>query len=79
MQERPNNPRGVDFLEFWIDDNVPARQGTWVEAGKLAKQLRRDAAAAGFTVEDLGLQEREVEKYVLDALAPLAEPGTPGD
>lgn len=71
--------RGVDFLENWIDANVPARPGNWVEALALAQKLRADAAADGFMLEDLELTEEELVKYVFDSMVHLDEPGTPGD
>ena len=69
---------GVNFLENWITDNVPVHPRT-VEARKLGEQLRSDAATAGFTLEDLELDEASVEKYILDAMLLFDEPGTPGD
>ena len=71
--------RGVDWLEVWIDSNVPARPGNWVEALALAQKLRAEAAAEGFMLEDLNLNEEELGKYIFDAMVHLDEPGTPGD
>jgi hypothetical protein len=50
-----------------------------VEARKLGEQLRIDAAAAGFTLDDLELDYASVEKYILDAIRLFDEPGTPSD
>jgi len=36
-------------------------------------------AKAGLSIADLELEEAEVEKYILDAMVHLDEPGTLGD
>ena len=47
--------RGVDFLEVWLDQNVPftGQENDVVMAGKLASRLASDAARAGLTFADL--------------------------
>lgn len=71
--------RGVDFLENWIDSNVHETKPDWVKARTLAEKLRADAATAGFTLADLELEENEAEKYIMDSMVALDEPGMPGD
>lgn len=68
----------MDFLEAWMAANVPVQPHT-VEAGKLGERLRRDAAAAGFLLQDMELDKSSVEKFILDAMLHQAEPGVPGD
>ena len=70
--------RGVDFLETWMGDNVPARPRR-VKARKLGDRLRIDAAAAGLTIDDLEIDKSSVGKYIFDAKLDLKEPRTPSD
>ena len=39
--------RGVNFLELWVSNDVPARTASRTEARNLADILRISAAAAG--------------------------------
>lgn len=45
----------------------------------LVQKLRVDASAAGFSIADLELEESQVEQFIRETLAHIAEPGTPGD
>jgi CheY-like chemotaxis protein len=60
--------RGIDFFESWVHRNIrePGQSGDWAKARELAKELRVDAAAAGFTVADLILEKGRIEKYIYD-------------
>jgi len=44
-----------------------------------SKKLLTDAAVAGFTLADLGLNQDTAEICIREAIIHLAEPGTPGD
>jgi hypothetical protein len=48
-------------------------------AGVLAAKLLADAAAAEFTLPDMGLDDETAETYIRSAMVRVAEPGTPGD
>jgi hypothetical protein len=71
--------RGVDFLERWIGANVRVGLSGPGDADILAPKLLADAAAAGFTLADLELEDAMVEDYIHDAIAHLEAPETPGD
>ena len=45
----------------------------------LAKKLRDEAGAAGFTVADLEIENSQVEQFMRETIVHVAEPGTPGD
>lgn len=71
--------RGVDFLEGWIASNVTSGPNDPANAGVLAAKLLTEAAAAGFTLADMDLDEDTVENYKRDIIVHVGEPGTPGD
>ena len=71
--------RGEDFLNVWIDASIIGEPGEQANAGNLAAKLLADAAVAGFTLSDLGLDQQTAETYIREAIVHLAEPGTPGD
>lgn len=62
------NPNGIDFFEFWIDKYVPWECDDLKMAEAFAKQLLVDAAANGFTVEDMNLQGYDIVKYMLESM-----------
>jgi hypothetical protein len=66
-----------DFLYVWIDASIMGEPREQAEAGKLAAKLLSDAAVAGFTSADLGLDQETAETYIRDAIVHLTEPGTP--
>ena len=68
--------RGTDFLETWSNANIPRMRGNWDEAMKLSEKLRVEAAAAGFAVADLELEDDQIVKYILYAMVHRNEPGT---
>ena len=70
--------RGVDFLEGWIASNVTSGAKDQADAGKLAAKLLAEAAIAGFTLADMGLDEDTVEDYIRNIIVHVAEPGTSG-
>lgn len=72
--------RGVDFLNEWVAENVPAvpLKGDAI-IRILAQKLRDDSSAAGFTVADLEIENSQVEQFMRETLVHVAEPGTPGD
>jgi hypothetical protein len=78
-RKRPKmTARGVDFLEEWIANalrNVADR----TQSRQLSQKLMVDAVTARLTVSDLEIGDMDVEKYILEAMVHLAEPGTPGD
>lgn len=49
--------RAEDFLYVWIDASIMGEPEEQAEAGTLAAKLKADAAAAGFTLADLGLDQ----------------------
>jgi hypothetical protein len=63
----------------WIDTTITGAPGEQANAGNLAAKLLADAAVAGFTLADLGLDQEMAETYIREAIVHLAEPGTPGD
>ena len=72
--------QGVDFLEAWVNKNVPHLPFTGnVLVKALAGKLKADAGFAGFTMEDLEIDEGLVEKFISEAMLHRDEPGTPGD
>ena len=70
--------KGVDFLEDWIRKNV-STVAVEIDAGNLAAKLDAGAAAAGFTLADLELDQETAETYIRDAIMHIKEPGIPGD
>jgi hypothetical protein len=71
--------RGVVFLKTWIAKNVAGEPADVANAGLLAAKLLANAAVAGFTLADMGLEEDTVEDYIREAMVYLNAPGTPGD
>ena len=71
--------QGVDFLDVWIDASITGEPREQANAGNLAAKLLADAAVAGLTLADMGLDQETAEKYIREAIVHLAEPGTPGD
>ena len=71
--------RAEDFLYVWIEASIMGEPGEQANAGNLAAKLIADAAVAGFTLADLGLDQETAETYIRDAIVHLAEPGRPGD
>ena len=57
--------RGVDFLEDWLAGQLaPVPVGDKALLRMLAHQLKVDAAAAGFTLDDLELEVSQVEPLI---------------
>ncbi len=72
--------RGVDFLQDWVSGKLPPMPiGDNALVKMLVQKLRVDASAAGFSIADLELEESQVEQFIRETLAHIAEPGTPGD
>ena len=73
--------RGIDFLENWIQQNVTAKQkgGDNMRASVLASHCIAEATAQGLTLDEIVPEEGSVESIISEAIARLAEPGTPGD
>jgi hypothetical protein len=71
--------RGVDFLEKWIGANLKGSLSGPADADILAPKLLADAAAAGFTLADLELEDAMVQDYIREAIKRFAEPETRGD
>ena len=71
--------RGGDFLEGWIVENITSEANDPSNAGLLAKKHLTEAAAAGFTLADMELDEDTVEDYLRNILVHVGEPGMPGD
>jgi hypothetical protein len=61
---------GVDFLETWLDANVPytGQENDLVTAGQLARRLVAAAALAGLSVEDLHLGPYSPATLIMKAL-----------
>lgn len=62
--------RGVDFLEVWLDRNVPhtGEENDVVTAGKLASRLASDAARKGLTFADLCLGPYSAAALIMKTL-----------
>ena len=71
-----NNPRGIDFLEVWIDEYVPKHHGDLKLAQAFAKQLLRDAHKQGFTIQDMNLVGVDLAQYMLKAMNRTRAPPT---
>jgi hypothetical protein len=71
--------QGLDFLEGWIASKVTSESKDEGDAGLLAAKLVAEAAVAGFTLADMGLDEDTAENYIRDIIVPVGGPGTPGD
>jgi hypothetical protein len=73
--------RGVVFLDNWIANNMPALDPSDdpLRAYNLAARCIVEAAAEGITLEEINTATDGLETQILDAMAHLAEPGTPGD
>lgn len=61
--------RGIDFLDVWIDINVPQQKDDLAKAEMLADKLVADAAARGFTIDDLDLGDYSVTKFIRQSMA----------
>ena len=73
--------RGIDFLENWVNKNVTAadKGGINMRALVLANHCIAEAAAQGLTLNEIVPEQGSVESIISEAIAHLAEPGTPGD
>lgn len=73
--------RGVEFLEDWIQQNVTARDVSDdpLRASNLAMRCILDATTLGFTLEEIKPDSGSLESHIAEAMAHLAEAGTPGD
>ena len=61
--------RGVDFLELWIERNVlPLPVTGDVLIRTLAQKLRDDSSAAGFTIDDLEIENSPVETSIRETM-----------
>jgi hypothetical protein len=71
---------GVDFLDEWVSGKLPPMPiGDNELVKSLAHRLRSDASAAGFTLADLELEASQIEQFIKETLAHIAEPGMPHD
>ena len=72
---------GVEFLENWIQQNVStgAPPDDPLTASVLATRCIAEAAAEGFTLEDIKPDTGSVESHIADAMLGRTEPGTPGE
>jgi hypothetical protein len=71
---------GVDFLEGWVSGKLPPMPiGDNALVKSLAHRLQDDASAAGFTLADLELEASQIEQFIKETLAHIAEPGMPHD
>ena len=61
------NSRGVDFLELWLDRNMPFPKSATVSG--LVERLTNDAAKNCVTLSDMGLDIYSPEKYVSQSMA----------
>jgi hypothetical protein len=72
--------RGVKFLEIWVSEKVPLLPFTDdVMVRALTVKLKADATSAGWTMQDLELDEAIAEQFIREAILFRAEPDTPGD
>ena len=63
--------RGVDFLELWLDLNMPLSNRQSVES--FVRRLTDDAAAQGISLSDMGLDDYSPEKFIAQAMAHTRE------
>ena len=54
--------RGVDFLDMWLDLNMPLSKRQSIES--FVDRLTRDAAAKGISLADMGLDAYPPEKFI---------------
>jgi hypothetical protein len=72
--------QGMKFLEKWVSEKVPLLPFTDdVMVRALTAKLKADATSAGWTMQDLELDEAIVEQFIKEAILFRAEPGTSGD
>lgn len=72
--------RGVDFLNEWVRENVPAAPVTGDSVIRaLAQKLRDDATAAGYTIAELEIEGAQVEHFIRETIARVAFPGKSED
>ena len=69
---------GVEYLQEWMIRTITV-ETTSADAGGLTAHLLAEAAAAGFTLADLELDQETAETYIREAIVHVAEPGMPGD
>jgi len=71
---------GVEYLNEWVSENMPPLPITGdVLIRALAQKLRDDAAAAGFSIADLEIENSQVEQFMRETIMHLTEQGTPED
>lgn len=72
--------RGIEYLNDWVEENVPPLPVTGdVLIRALAQKLRDDSGKAGFTIADMEIEGSQVEQFIRETITHVAEPGTPGD
>ena len=58
--------RGVDFLDMWLDLNMPLSKRQSIESFVI--RLTSDAAAHGISLADMGLDEYPPAKFIEQAI-----------
>lgn len=72
--------RGWEFLEAWVRENAPTLPVTGdVLVRALAQKLKDDASGAGLALADLEIDGPQVEAFIREMMAHVAERGTTGD
>jgi hypothetical protein len=72
--------RGIEYLNEWVEENVPPLPVTGdVLIRALAQKLRDDSSEAGFTITEMEIEGSQVEQFIRETITHVAEPGTPGD
>ena len=54
--------RGIDFLELWLDRNMPLSSRQSIES--FVRRLADDAAAQNISFADMGLDTYPPEKFI---------------
>lgn len=72
--------RGVEYLNKWIDENVPPVPVTGdAPIRALAQKLRDDASAAGYKIAELEIEGSQIEQFIRERIAHGTFPGKSGD
>ena len=60
------SPRRVDFLDMWLDLNMPLSKRQSIESFVI--RLTNDAAAHGISLAQMGLDEYPPKKFIEQAI-----------
>jgi hypothetical protein len=70
MYKGPNKPwHPVDFLEFWVDENIDQQPANPKVAHELAKRFSADAAKQGFTLAHFNFDDVTLMRHMIQSMA----------